>query len=183
MGARALVAYERDPDRYDLHESQWGAHRWALAAAIAPGTSPGDPEDDDARVEADPVARDQPLAAIRDRYLDYQLHEALYLVSADRAVRPFAVCWFGLPGVDRERPRDGCAVAVDPSDPARDGAFLSGWCAGAKDCALELHEHGVLGADAARSLLATLLFARVADERTLLVGPDVDAGRWSPTEP
>lgn len=167
MGHRALLAVERAPGRYDCYRSQWGAHEWRLA------------RDEGVRPETDPsvhrVAVDCDFECLLAEVLDYQTHEALF-VTTDDGVRPFLVCWFGLPGLVETVPTDGAIVGVDPTRPVTDGEFLRGWFRGTKETIRAVVADGALDPKRGRDLLA----GRVASwrgERAVHDGPGVGVER------
>lgn len=175
VGHRALLAYERDRDRYDLHYAHWGAHDWHLVETITPDQPFGAPERDRRQqptaVDPAPLATDCSFESIRDDHLDYQQYEAVYLVSESHEVQPWLVCWFGCPSVDISRPGDGGIVTVDPEDARTDGERLRGWFAGSKETVCALVDRGVLAPTAARSYLATIVRSLGGDGRTVHLGP------------
>lgn len=165
MGHRALVALEGPDGRFDCYRSQWGAHRWRLARTVTDGTDPLDAAD----LDCSPVATDCAFDAVVTEHVDFQSHEALFVVAGG-TVRPFLVCWVGIPGVDRNRPGDGALVAVDPDEPVADGEYLRGWFEGTKAAALAMVDRGAFDPGGARGWLVARLGAW-ADERTVAFGP------------
>lgn len=178
MGHRALVAYERDTGRYDVHYAHWGG-QWQLPERIGPtrpfGAHPSSGTGDAPVVDPDPLATDCAFEAILDTHLDFQQHEACYEVGREWTVRPSLVCWFGLPSVDRCRPGDGALLGVDPTDVRADGEHLRGWFAGTKETVCTMVDRGCLSPAAARAALATAV-ASWADERRVRFGPEVAGG-------
>ena len=141
MGHRTLVAYDRGG--YDLHYAHWGVDPDAITAETPFG---GPPDDRWAReraadlldpqggrltdeaataVDPDPVATGLTFREVCER-VDPLLHEALYVVAADFAVRTYLV--FALSAPDGERPLG----ALVGHDGPRDAAYLRGWLAGAR---------------------------------------------------
>lgn len=165
MGHRALVAVRRPDGRYDLGRSQWAGARWDLAGPLVGPGILGDSDQPAWR----PVATADSVAAIVADHLDFQTHEALFLVSGT-VVQPFLVCWFGLPGVDRHSPADGAVVSVDPDAPVVDGEYLRGWFEGTKQAVLAVVDRGALAPSVARALLADRVRSWTGD-RTVYFGP------------
>jgi hypothetical protein len=118
MGHRALVAYERPDGRYSVHYSHWGGYRAELAAQITPETPFGsenmepdyltallqalDAATDDAEItgvvteaQPDTPVRPRPsgvansLADFAEKYVDYLMHECVYVVDADFTVTAY----------------------------------------------------------------------------------------------
>lgn len=166
MGHRALVAAARANGRYDLYGSQWGAHEWRLATTLAGGVT----------VERvgpfTPVATDCSFEAVVAEHVDFQTHEALFVVTSEH-VRPYLVCWFGLPGVDATGPRPGALVGVDADRPTADGEYLRGLFTGAKRTLVGLVADGRLDPATARAALV-LRVASLAEERPVHFGPVTD---------
>lgn len=161
VGHRALVARTRADGRYDLYRSQWGAHEWRLAAALGDGTSDGELDG--------PVATDCSFETIVTDHVDFRTHEALFVV-ADDTVRPYLVCWFGLPGVDGSTSRTGALVGVETGRSALDGEYLRGWFAGVKATVLALVADDHLDPATARAMLV-LRVESLTDERRVHFGP------------
>ncbi|WP_336001103.1 DUF6735 family protein [Halorientalis halophila] len=184
MGQRALLAVERATDRYDLHYAHWGAHDWQLASILA-DRPPSDRLDvaalaRRAGIDPTPVATGSSFAAVVTDHLDYQTYDACYVVDADGALSTYLVAWFGLPGHDAVRPRDGALVGVDPGRVEPDGEFLRGRVAGLKAAVLALVRADRLVVPAGRSLLASEVRAWRAEDRTVHLGPDADPEGWAP---
>lgn len=179
VGHRALVAYERDADRYDLHYSHWGAHDWRLATAIAPDRPFGRPASEHsgetAAVDPAPLATGCAFDAILNEHLDFQRYEAFFLVSDAFAVTPWLVCWLGLPGVDGDRPGDGDIVEVDADAVRTDGEHLRGWFAGTKETVSAMVDRGILDATAARQYLVGAVESWASDDRRTHLGPTARA--------
>lgn len=89
VGHRALIARERADGRYEIHRSQWAGADLSLAHELANGTWPPP------GTETDPVATGVPWTDLLANRLDALLHEALYVVGADGAVRAYRTCWLG----------------------------------------------------------------------------------------
>ncbi|AQL42299.1 hypothetical protein BV210_06030 [Halorientalis sp. IM1011] len=183
VGQRALVAYERTNGRYDLHYAHWGAHEWHLAtalAAIRPG-GPIDPTEETghpAAVEPEPLATDRSFADLLETHVDWQTYDACYVVASDGTVQPYLAAWFGLPGHDTVRPRDGALVSVDPARAEPDGEFLRGRVAGLKAATLAMVRDDRLTPAAARSFLASEVRSWHLEDRTVHLGPDADPDGW-----
>jgi hypothetical protein len=185
VGQRALVAYERTNGRYDLHYAHWGAHEWHLATALAAIRPDGPAEptantDHPAGVDPAPLATDRAFADLLETNVDWQTYDACYVVAADGAVQPYLLAWFGLPGHDTVRPRDGALVGVDPDRVEADGEFLRGRVAGLKAATLAMVRADRLSLATARSFLASEVQSWHAEERTVHLGPDADPGGWAP---
>lgn len=149
--------------RYDLYGSQWGAHEWQLATTLAGAVT----------VEREgsftPVATDCSFEAVVTEYVEFQTHEALFVVTSER-VRPYLVCWFGIPDVDVTWPRPGALVGVDADRPTADGEYLRGLFTGAKRTLVGLVADGRLDPATARSLLV-LRVESLAEGRPVHFGP------------
>ena len=175
MGHRALVAYERDRDRYDLHYSHWGAHRWHLATAITPEQPYGRPASEGSgkttAVDPAPLATGCSFDEVLAEHLDFQQYEACYRVTESFAVEPWLVCWFGIPGVDGNRPGDGALLAVDPESVRTDGERLRAWYADVKETTCELVARERIDPATARSSLASAVQSVARPGRTVYFGP------------
>ena len=129
MGHRALVAYERPDELYNLHYSHNGGLHLRLKQEITPRTPFGAEqstqtqellaelvelrEDDALAIDQFFGEHDQPKAPITltpkathltreeilREYLNYDDHEALYVVSTDVDVTAYRTHWFGLHNV------------------------------------------------------------------------------------
>lgn len=197
MGHRALVAYEREDGRYDLHYSHWGADGFALAGDITPETPLGGAADAeraehlrdrlrDLEIEGDgyltdapetavdprPIATGCSLDAVLDR-LEFRHHEAFYVVTADYRVTAYLPVAFGFEEtgcIDREHDPGGALVAVR----FRDGdpvavEYLRGWFRGAKDVLGDLCDRGVLSEEEALESLELAVEAWRSDGREVIV--------------
>lgn len=176
MGHRALVAYERAGDRYDLHYAHWGATDWQLATTITAESPYGHHDTEHPEqtgiVDPEPLATDCAFETVLDTHLDFQQYEAFYRVTETFEIEPSLVCWFGLPSRDTWRPGDGALLGVDTADPVTDGAHLRGWFTGSKETVCELVGRGRLGPDRARELLASAVHSWRSDGRTVQFGPE-----------
>lgn len=156
----------RPNGRYDLYGSQWGAHEWRLATTLAGGVTVE-------RAGAfTPVATDCAFEAVVAEYVDFQTHEALFVVTSER-VRPYLVCWFGIPGVGDTGPRPGALVGVDADRPVADGEYLRGLLTGAKRTLVGLVADGRLDPATARASLV-LRVESLAEVRRVHFGPVAD---------
>lgn len=183
MGQRALVAYERTNGRYDLHYAHWGAHEWHLGATLAgprPDDSPEPTGDTDsaAGVDPGPLATDCAFDDLLAAHVDWQTYDACYVVATGGAVQPYLAAWFGLPGHDTVRPRDGALVSVDPDRVEPDGEFLRGRVAGLKAATLAMIRADHLSLPEARSFLASEVQSWHAEGRAVHLGPDADPEGW-----
>ncbi|QLD89991.1 hypothetical protein HWV07_13515 [Natronomonas salina] len=180
MGHRTLVAYDRAG--YDLHYSHWGVD----SDALTPETPFGGPPDDgwagecadelldpaggyltgdhETAVDPDPVATGLSFVEVCER-VDPLIHEALYVVDRDFAVRTYLVLALRGPG-DDHRP----TAALVGYDGERDATYLRGWLAGARSVrdVHALEDGAVVRAlrwlDADRGTLVYLDRARTDDE-------------------
>lgn len=155
MGHRALLAYERDDENYDLHRSHWGGASFALAKAI----SEADPfaTATETAVDSEPIDTNLEIAEILSDHLDFLHHEAFYRVTADYEATPFHVCWLGLEAdcetVERsETVGNGVVVAAEPPDD-----YFRGWFRGTKSAVGEVVDRGLFAPDDARDYLAVRL--------------------------
>lgn len=175
VGHRALVAYERDRDRYDLHYSHWGAAQWRLATAITPdqsfGQCDGTRDGQTVAVDPAPIATDCTFDAILRDHLDFQQYEGFYRVTSGFDVEPWLVCWFGLPSVDTNRPKAGAIVAVDGSAVTADGEFIRGRFSGTKTTVCALLDRGLFDPETARAFLAETVQSWRGDGRTVRLSP------------
>lgn len=123
MGHRALIAYERRDENYNLHYSHWGGCDLRLKHTITEATPFGSEcpteaaheafdalvggEDVDAvldeygrrgtaDVDLEPRAVDVSLDNILAGQLDYLQHEAFYVVDRSFDVTAYRTLWFGL---------------------------------------------------------------------------------------
>lgn len=163
MAHRALVAYERVPDRYDAHTARWGGLHCRLATAIAPD----DPFADGA-VDPEPRVRARPFESVVTM-VDLARHEALYRVDASFAVDTYLPLWFGLdhylPGpVDIDAEPPGLLVAVESPEDARS---LREWLRAAKGTLAEAVDAGALDRVAAQTVLARAARRRASDREVL----------------
>lgn len=127
MGHRALIAYERPDETYNLHYSHWGGLNLRLRHAITKTTPFGerepentwteriyehlqtasDPElpdvDDDERpwtdVDPEPLELRLSLEEILSTHLNYATHEAFYVVQESFAVEAYRTFWLGFDDV------------------------------------------------------------------------------------
>jgi hypothetical protein len=166
MGHRALVAYERPDETYNLHYTHWGGCNLRLKHEITPETPFGGDIRNDSQIQrvyeslqhaenperpnfdqqptTDPTVELEPRAvaitldeAITE-HLDYQMHEALYVVSTAFEVTAYRTFWLGFSS-DAEcvarSPSVGhgvlCTVRWHDGRPVGDG-YLRGWFDGTK---------------------------------------------------
>nr|WP_282594380.1 DUF6735 family protein [Halorientalis brevis] len=157
-----------------MHYSHWGAHRWQLATAITPTQPYGQPTTPEnvttATVDPTPLATDCSFGEVLES-LDFQQYEAFYLVTEAFAVEPWLVCWFGVPGVDENRPGDGGLVAVDPEAPRSDGAALREQIRDAKETVCTLVARDRIDSATARAALASTVQSWGREGRTVRLGP------------
>ncbi|ELZ18530.1 hypothetical protein C477_10703 [Haloterrigena salina JCM 13891] len=152
MGHRALVAYRRPDQRYDLRYSHWGGEAVALGDRISAETPLGD-GDVDGDLLAEAIDRDRLLI----EYLDPCCYEALYVVEpgGDYRVTAYRVCWLEWPdGRDGDR---GAIVTVE--NDAADRRVRT-WFRATKTTLADVVEMGVLSWRAAR----TYLEARICED-------------------
>jgi hypothetical protein len=125
MGHRALVAYERTDDTYNLHYTHWGGLNLRLKHRITEATPYGgecpsqwarkthqsltageDPEtvaeryqlDGNFPTDVEPIPQTMGVTfdeALTD-HLDYLIHEAFYVVTQAFEVTAYRTLWFGL---------------------------------------------------------------------------------------
>ncbi|WP_049928507.1 DUF6735 family protein [Halopiger goleimassiliensis] len=153
MGHRALVAYRRPDDRYDLRYSHWGGEDPSLAGRIDAHTPLAD-----GAVDASPLAESISFDGVLTRYLDPCTYELLYVVAPDAAYAAdvYRVCWLewaDRPGTDR-------GVVVETT-PERDRA-LEAWTRATKTTLADVVDMGRLSENAARNYLESRL---CTDER------------------
>jgi len=125
MGHRALVAYERTDDNYNLHYSHWGASNLRLKHAITEATPYGgdipaqwtrsthealtageDVERVKQRLDVEgncptdiepvPQATNVTFEKAITNYLDFLTHEAFYVVDREFEVTAYRTLWLGL---------------------------------------------------------------------------------------
>lgn len=177
MGARTLVAVERDADGYDLYCSQWGGeHVDRLVTLVRADEAPPD------LVDPDPFRSDVSAGAVLDS-LDPREFEAF--VVADDRTEAYLVCRLGIETVRRPGRADAGATtdaaATVPED--TESAALVPWpgeaaaerlrrfVRTAKDVLGDAVDAGLVSAPAATRYLAARL-ARHPDT------PDADAIVW-----
>lgn len=125
MGHRALLAYERPDETYNLHYTHWGGCNLRLKYKITPKTpfggndlsnpwtqrtyehlqhadgadlpSPEDETEDvpETDVEVEPRAVGISLDEVITEHLDYHMHEAFYVVSPEFDVTAYRTFWLG----------------------------------------------------------------------------------------
>lgn len=107
MAERALLARERDGDRYELHFSRWGGTDRAVAA-VCTGTDPGN------LPAVSWTRRDSEMEFLElVDAIDYLSIAVLYRVRGDETT-VFCPLWFGLPIASAcPSPAAGGLVAVD----------------------------------------------------------------------
>lgn len=150
MGHRALVAYRRPDNLYDLRYSHWGGTDLGLVGALTPDAPLGRGAVDSSLL-ADSVALDRVLTD----YLDPCVHEALYLVSPDYEVSAYRVVW--LEWSDGRETGRGAIVAATPGE--RDVEVRT-WFRALKTTLADVVEMGALTRQAAKSYLE----ARVCED-------------------
>lgn len=147
MGHRAIVAYRREDESYDLHYSHWGSEEPLLECRISSETPYAGSAVDPSRFEA--VASIERLLA---EHLDPCLYESLYVVSREYEVTPYRVCWLeweGKPSVRTERDR-GAIVERSPTCIERE---IRIWLRATKTVLYDLVEMSALSRELARSYL------------------------------
>jgi hypothetical protein len=178
VGHRALVAYERADGRYDVHYSHWGAHDWSLATLITENFPYGRPvEAADGPPPIDPasLSTDCTLDDVVEAHVDFHSYEALFVVSEAFDIRPFMVCWFGVPGAADDRTDCGAAVAIAADDVETDGAYVRGWFDGTKGAVLDAVDRNRLDPGEATRYLADRLETWASDGRAVHLGPGVES--------
>ena len=125
MGHRALVAYERGPDTYDVHYSHWGAARLKLKHKISEETPFADGEiDRDVWDGGEGVS----LETIKDEILQYGSHEAFYIVSQDFEVTAWGIVEYTFSRyVSSDRPNGYDPEIPDTGSRARGVCFPVRW--------------------------------------------------------
>lgn len=166
MAHRALVAYERPDDRYDVHRSRVGGLDCRLSRAITA-------VDPYAGRVVDPVPSvvARRFSAVRTM-VDVARHDAFYRVRSDYTVQTYLPLWLGFDHyvgrVDPDDRPDGLLVAV--TGPA-DAVALREWFRTTKDALADAVVAGHLDPVAARSVLEGTVERRVTGREVLDVGP------------
>lgn len=121
MGSRALIAYQRDRQSYDVHYTHWGAHKLSLRDPLADGLEPGDETRVDWRqptdgsrtlhVEGDPHAERVTIEEFATEWVDYGTHDAAYVVPLIGEVGAYVLLDFALNAEGFDRSDHGAAVA------------------------------------------------------------------------
>jgi len=166
MGHRALIAYERPDELYNLHYTHWGGLNLRLKTTLSPGTPYGETEpitgnrrafgrfleestsesvslvetdSQYADVDITPLETRVTLEGILSEHLDYEVHEALYVVNLDfdiEAYRTFALGFGDFARSVDSSPRRGHGVVSTvrwyDGEPVGD-AYIRGWFAGARE--------------------------------------------------
>lgn len=135
MAHRALLAYERDDDTYDLHRSRWGGTDFSLASEITAETPFAGYAA--AAVDPDPVASGLSIEEIVAEHVDFLHHEAFFRVDRKYDAAPFHILWFGLEldaeTVERsETVGHGALVAAHVRNPGGVDDYFRGWFRGTK---------------------------------------------------
>lgn len=155
MAHRALVAYGRADERYDVYYAHWGAADLSLATRLStPDQDPVGPE---------PLATGVPFEAVVGEVLDPLMHEALYVLAegSDPPVRAYRVLWLGPVGVG-----GGLAVAVDPESPCDDPRVVA-WFRGARALAAACRRRDGVPAETVATLLEEHLRDWAGDREVL----------------
>lgn len=197
MGHRALVVYERPDETYNLHYTHWGGCNLRLKHEITPETPFGGDTKNDSQIQrvyeslqhaddsgrpnfdqqptADPAVELEPRAvaitleeAITE-HLDYQMHEAFYVVSLSFDVTAYRTFWLGFSS-DAESvtrsPSVGhgvlCTVRWHDGKPVGDG-YLRGWFDGTKRLLGERIDRGLATESQAVTRLADGVLAEADD--------------------
>ncbi|WP_137288595.1 DUF6735 family protein [Natronorubrum halophilum] len=170
MGHRALVAYRRPDQRYDLRYSHWGGEDVSFADRISAETPLADGAID-ANLLAGPITRERILG----EHLDPCIHEVLYLVEpgADYRVSAYRVCWLEW-GDGRDGGR-GAIIAVDSTAADR---TVRTWFRATKTALADIIEMGALSRRAAQAYLE----ARVCEDEDGTVYTYDDADGLEPNE-
>lgn len=152
MGHRALVAYRRPDQRYDIRYSHWGGERVALGEQITAETPLADGSIDPELV-GHAISRDRILSA----YLDPCTYERLVLVSPgeDYRTTTYRVCW-----LEWAVSHGGCRGGIVPVDTLAVDERVRIWFQATKTTLADIVEMGALSRRAAR----TYLEARVCEE-------------------
>lgn len=168
MGHRAIVAYERADGLFNVHYSHWGAANLRLADDITDVTPFGgdknEPDflpafqsmiedatddveiggylaeaNDTTAVESDPRAVGVPIERVVDEFVDYVMHEAVYVVTgfdrpdAEIGVRAYRT--FSIPYLNESKGREETSPGLLVEPPRHDGEYGdvdSGWYYGVR---------------------------------------------------
>ncbi|WP_435062824.1 DUF6735 family protein [Halobaculum sp. EA56] len=211
MGHRALVAYERPDDTYNLHYTHWGGCNLRLKHRITEATPFGEEYDGSreiyeelgtaastyipeehrhkqTEVRLEPTAVGVTIEEALADHLDFHMHEAFYIVTREFQVTAFRTFWLGFhteaTSVE-ESPSHGhgviCTVRWYDGEPVGDGS-LRGWFAGAKEVTAELIDRDVFSeVQATTFLVERLLGKRHTDAETYVRRADTDESRWYPS--
>lgn len=201
MAHRALVAYERSDGRYALHYAHWGATDFGLVDAITAETPFGGgttrsgtlldrlraalgieecggylakTDRSDTVVEPEPIATGCTFEEIIEDHIDFQLYEAVYIVTATYRVTPYLPLWFGLADVSEVVERsphvgNGALVALHRDDTVADADTTRRWFRGAKAVVGRLVDEGTISEANAVDRLIEAVTRRVDDEREVVI--------------
>ncbi|WP_232700622.1 DUF6735 family protein [Halobacterium wangiae] len=199
MGHRALIAYERPDELYNLHYTHWGGLKLRLKTTLSPQTSYGETEpitgnrqvfgrfleesnpesvpleETDSQytdVDITPLDTRVTLEVILSEHLDYEVHEALYVVNLDfevEAYRTFAL-GFGdfATSVDSSSRRGHGVVSTVrwyDGEPVGD-AYIRGWFAGARELTGVMIDRDVFTERQATTFLVQRLLSKLRDQTT-----------------
>lgn len=181
MGHRALVAYERADDRYDVHYSHWGA-ALDLVAGLTRETPFGGPVPregprDEPAVDPDPIATGVPFPAVVADHLDFVQHEALYVVRDGYDVAEYRVLPFLIPTADgliEGNPTVGRGVLLEVTSADPGSGYVLGWFDGVRDVIGELVDRGVFDPEDVVPSLETRVRRFAGLDRDLILDPAPD---------
>lgn len=191
MGHRALVAYERPDGTYNIHYSHWGGcnlrlkhditdampfggsesdHPWTTAVFthLQTATTTDLPEVTDSTqpslsVDPEPLSVRVPFEETISEHVDYQTHEAFYVVPTTFEVTAYRTFWLGFSVEAASVPRSptvghGVLLTIRWYDgrPVGDG-YLRGWFDGAKSVLATFIDRGVFTESQATTHLITRL--------------------------
>lgn len=198
MGHRALVAYERPDELYNLHYTHWGGLNLRLKHELSPETPFGEEESHrvnreafagfletthssivsldgvdktSASVDIEPLETQCSLDEILTEHLDYETHEALYVVSLDFDVQAFRTFPLGFHDVSETvemSPRRGHGVVGTirwyNETPVGDG-YVRGWFAGARELTGVMIDQEMFSERQATSFLMERLLSNLRNQR------------------
>ncbi|SNZ15285.1 hypothetical protein SAMN06269185_2448 [Natronoarchaeum philippinense] len=202
MGHRALIAYERCDELYNLHYSHWGALNLQLKHDVDDETPFGGTEahtewaaeifeqscEQDAldtllqgeerprtTVDPDPEATGLTKEEIIAQHLDFEYHEAFYVVTTEFDITAYRTLWFGLQNVckgvsDGPKFGNGALQTVRwyDGEPVGDGP-LRGRFEALKDVVGDLIDDDVLTHEVATEYMIEKLTAWCGEEQELIV--------------
>jgi len=202
MGHRALVAYERSDRSYNHHYSHWGGLNLQLKHDVDDATPFGGDEfhaewaaeifeqsceqehlnatlksDERPRttVDPDPEAVGLTTEEIITQHLDFEYHEAFYVVTTEFDVTAYRTLWFGLQHVcesvsDGQKFGNGALHTVRWYDgvPVGDGT-LCGRFEALKDVVGDLVDDDVLNHETAIEYMIEKLTAWCDEDQELIV--------------